>query len=345
MGDGSIISQAAAAAAADDDKASSSGIPRIVWFRQMIHRWQSSSSTATAKRSSIAGGDGDPSGGASTHVEPAEDATLAAADDDDRDPLLPRVVVVEELGPTHGHGPHGECLPAEEDVAAEAEGGVGSDSPMTPATPGGLPADVPRGCCPVYVGAERRRFVVPTAYLGMPVFRRLLEKAEEEFEFHYHGGALTIPCDTEAFKYILLVMDRHRQGLVDDASALMGRADTALSPMMTESKAGHHRSRRLDDDKLTLSTAFSRSCKLVNSKGSLFLNWYYVVYLLEASLASSDRLVDSVLSAADSGGPAGRRRRCSRLAWPSARVASRQGMTFGDVSVSDRTRPRLPRGG
>ncbi|KAJ1258407.1 hypothetical protein BS78_10G073300 [Paspalum vaginatum] len=78
------------------------------------------------------------------------------------------------------------------------------------------PADVPRGCVPVYVGAERRRFVVPTAYLGMPVFRRLLEKAEEEFEFQYHGGAVTIPCDTEAFKYILLVMDRHRRGLVDD---------------------------------------------------------------------------------------------------------------------------------
>jgi hypothetical protein len=53
----------------------------------------------------------------------------------------------------------------------------------------------------------------------MPVFRRLLEKAEEEFEFHYHGGAVTIPCDTKAFRYILVVvMDRHRQGLVDDGT-------------------------------------------------------------------------------------------------------------------------------
>jgi SAUR family protein len=84
------------------------------------------------------------------------------------------------------------------------------NGPMTP----GAPVDVPRGCCAVYVGAERRRFVVPTAYLGMPVFRRLLEKAEEEFEFDYADGALTIPCDTEAFKYILVVMDRHQKGLV-----------------------------------------------------------------------------------------------------------------------------------
>ncbi|CAM0913224.1 unnamed protein product [Alopecurus aequalis] len=85
-----------------------------------------------------------------------------------------------------------------------------TDQPSTP----GAPVGVPRGCCAVYVGAERRRFVVPTAYLGMPVFRRLLEKAEEEFEFHYADGALTIPCDTEAFKYILVVMDRHLKGLV-----------------------------------------------------------------------------------------------------------------------------------
>ncbi|PUZ61818.1 hypothetical protein GQ55_4G308100 [Panicum hallii var. hallii] len=63
------------------------------------------------------------------------------------------------------------------------------------------------------VGAEKKRFVVPTAYLGAPAFRRLLEKAEE-FEFHYHGGALTIPCDIEAFKYIPLVTDR--QGLAAD---------------------------------------------------------------------------------------------------------------------------------
>lgn len=96
------------------------------------------------------------------------------------------------------------------------EVGGGGDSPMTPDAPAG----VPRGCCPVYVGLlERRRFVVPTAYLGMPVFRRLLEKAEEESEFHYGGGGVTIPCDTEAFKYILLVLERHRQGLVDDGTA------------------------------------------------------------------------------------------------------------------------------
>lgn len=74
------------------------------------------------------------------------------------------------------------------------------------------PADVPRGYCPVYVGPEQRRFVIPTRYLGHPVFRLLLEKAEEEFGF-CHQGALAIPCETEAFKYILQCVERHDNGL------------------------------------------------------------------------------------------------------------------------------------
>ncbi|KAM0910547.1 hypothetical protein ACQ4PT_014080 [Festuca glaucescens] len=80
--------------------------------------------------------------------------------------------------------------------------------------------DVPRGYCPVYVGLEQRRFVIPTSYLGHPVFRLLLEKAEEEFGFRQEG-ALAIPCETEAFKYILQCVERHDKGLAgDDADGM-----------------------------------------------------------------------------------------------------------------------------
>ncbi|KAL5206474.1 hypothetical protein ABZP36_034683 [Zizania latifolia] len=78
-----------------------------------------------------------------------------------------------------------------------------------------LPPDVPRGYCPVYVGPEQRRFVIRTGYLGHPVFRLLLEKAEEEFGFR-HEGALAIPCETETFKYILQCVERHDKGLAAD---------------------------------------------------------------------------------------------------------------------------------
>lgn len=81
------------------------------------------------------------------------------------------------------------------------------------------PPDVPKGYCPVYVGPEQRRFVIPTSYLGLPVFKLLLEKAEEEFGFD-HKGALTLPCEIETFKYILQCMERHKQGLIDDGIVL-----------------------------------------------------------------------------------------------------------------------------
>lgn len=64
------------------------------------------------------------------------------------------------------------------------------------------PPDVPKGYLAVYVGVELRRFVIPTSYLTHPVFTILLEKAEEEFGFG-HAGALTLPCETETFKYLL----------------------------------------------------------------------------------------------------------------------------------------------
>uniref|UniRef100_I1Q099 Uncharacterized protein n=1 Tax=Oryza glaberrima TaxID=4538 RepID=I1Q099_ORYGL len=54
-------------------------------------------------------------------------------------------------------------------------------------------------------------------WLVMPVFRRLLEKGRKRSrssgEFEYSDGELTmsIPCDTDDFKYIV-VMDTHQKG-------------------------------------------------------------------------------------------------------------------------------------
>ncbi|XP_051132031.1 auxin-induced protein 15A [Andrographis paniculata] len=70
------------------------------------------------------------------------------------------------------------------------------------------PTDVPRGYLAVYVGQELRRFIIPTSYLGDPLFKVLLEKVEEEFGFH-HGGGLTIPCEIETFKFLLKCMETH----------------------------------------------------------------------------------------------------------------------------------------
>lgn len=74
--------------------------------------------------------------------------------------------------------------------------------------PAWLPPDVPVGYLAVYVGRERRRFIIPTGYLSRPVFRTLLDRAEEEFGFDHRGG-LTIPCEVSVFNQVLRVLGRN----------------------------------------------------------------------------------------------------------------------------------------
>ncbi|CAI9112785.1 OLC1v1013278C1 [Oldenlandia corymbosa var. corymbosa] len=65
-------------------------------------------------------------------------------------------------------------------------------------------ADVPKGCCAVYVGEsyEKKRYVIPIAYLNQPSFRELLSHAEEEFGYDHPMGGLTIPCREEMFIHL-----------------------------------------------------------------------------------------------------------------------------------------------
>lgn len=77
------------------------------------------------------------------------------------------------------------------------------------------PLDVPKGYLAVYVGPELRRFIIPTSYLSLPVFKVLLEKAEEEFGFDHKGG-LTLPCEIETFKYLLQCMEHDSHKGLDD---------------------------------------------------------------------------------------------------------------------------------
>ncbi|KAE8735851.1 Auxin-induced protein 15A [Hibiscus syriacus] len=56
------------------------------------------------------------------------------------------------------------------------------------------PDDVPKGHFVVYVGDNRRRYVVPISWLTHPEFQGLLQRAEEELGFNHDMG-LTIPCE------------------------------------------------------------------------------------------------------------------------------------------------------
>ncbi|KAI4373765.1 hypothetical protein MLD38_011849 [Melastoma candidum] len=64
----------------------------------------------------------------------------------------------------------------------------------------------PKGCFSVYVGAEKRKFVVRTEFANHPLFRVLLEQAEAEYGYN-SCGPIELPCDVEIFYRVLREMD------------------------------------------------------------------------------------------------------------------------------------------
>ena len=59
---------------------------------------------------------------------------------------------------------------------------------------------MPKGHLAVYVGeSEKKRFLVPVAYLNNPSFHSLLSLAEEEFGYDHPMGGLTFSCTEEIF--------------------------------------------------------------------------------------------------------------------------------------------------
>ncbi|KAK1268775.1 Indole-3-acetic acid-induced protein ARG7 [Acorus gramineus] len=97
---------------------------------------------------------------------------------------------------------------------------------------------VPSGHLAVYVGHERRRFVIPTKYLSLPFFVSLLKKAEEEFGFGSPSG-LVLPCDPDSFEAVLKALGRDERvfrGLpLDEAiqtATTVGGVCRELSPLL-----------------------------------------------------------------------------------------------------------------
>ena len=74
------------------------------------------------------------------------------------------------------------------------------------------PYDVPEGYLVVYVGEERRRFVIKTKYLSHPVFRALLNKSAEEYGYEHKGG-LEIACEVDFFEHLLWLIESNNPSL------------------------------------------------------------------------------------------------------------------------------------
>lgn len=88
----------------------------------------------------------------------------------------------------------------------------------------------PQGCFSVYVGPERRRFVVGIKNASHPLFRMLLEDAELEYGYASEGPLL-LPCDVELFCKVLAEMDSDDTDLIYPSGCAMSLGSySPLSP-------------------------------------------------------------------------------------------------------------------
>lgn len=74
----------------------------------------------------------------------------------------------------------------------------------------------PEGYLAIYVGRERRRFVIRTEHINHPLLRGLLERTEEEFGLNQQGGLAIPACEVVLFEHMLWMVENQDVHALDD---------------------------------------------------------------------------------------------------------------------------------
>ncbi|KAK8370692.1 hypothetical protein GOBAR_AA21674 [Gossypium barbadense] len=94
---------------------------------------------------------------------------------------------------------------------------------------------VDKGCFSIYT-MDKKRFVIPLAFLRNSVFRELFKLSEEEFGLP-SDGPITLPCDSVVMNYIVSIVKR---GLAKDLEkAVLNFITTYGCSLDTYADQGH----------------------------------------------------------------------------------------------------------
>ncbi|KAH1099159.1 hypothetical protein J1N35_016080 [Gossypium stocksii] len=67
-------------------------------------------------------------------------------------------------------------------------------------------SEVVKGCFVIFT-MDKRRFLIPLAFLSICIFRELFKLSEEEFRLP-SDGPITFPCDSVSMNYIVSIVKR-----------------------------------------------------------------------------------------------------------------------------------------